>query len=52
VNGIDMSAQPRLANSLLRRIFAGELGRLLGVIQGRARPYRRGVSLIGAYRRA
>jgi SAM-dependent methyltransferase len=52
VSGIDLSSPPRPVNALLARIFAGEAGRLLGVIHGRARPYRRGVSLIGAFRRA
>jgi hypothetical protein len=51
VSGIDLSSPPRFANTLLTRIFAGEIERLLGVIHGQARPYRRGVSLIGAFRR-
>jgi SAM-dependent methyltransferase len=52
VSGIDLSSPPRLANLLLTRIFAGEIERLLGVVHGEARPYRRGVSLIGAFRRS
>jgi SAM-dependent methyltransferase len=52
VSGIDLSYPPRPANALLRGIFAGELDRLLGVLHGRSRPYRYGVSLLGAYRRA
>ena len=51
VSGIDLSSPPRFANTLLTRIFAGEIERLLGVIHGSAQPYRRGVSLIGAFRR-
>jgi SAM-dependent methyltransferase len=50
-SGTDLSSPPRLVNTLLARIFAGEAGRLLGVVHGRARPYGRGVSLIGAFRR-
>jgi SAM-dependent methyltransferase len=52
VSGIDLASAPRFANALLTRIFAGEIAHLLAVIHGRARPYRRGVSLIGAFRRA
>ena len=52
VSGIDLSTPPRPVNALLTRIFAGEIERLLAVVNGRARPYRRGVSLIGAFRRA
>lgn len=52
VSGIDLSYPPRPANAVLRDTFAGELARLLGVIRGTATPYRRGVSLIGAFRRA
>lgn len=37
-------------NAVLRSIFAGESSRLLRVIEGRAPPYGRGVSLIAAYR--
>ena len=51
VSGIDLSYPPRPVNALLRGIFAGEGERILGVIAGRAAPYRRGVSLIAAYRR-
>jgi SAM-dependent methyltransferase len=51
VSGIDLSSPPRLANRFLTGIFAGEVVRLLGVIHGEAPPYRRGVSLIGAFRR-
>jgi hypothetical protein len=51
VSGIDLSSPPRLANALLTRIFAGEIDRLLDVSAGRSAPYRRGVSLIGAFRR-
>lgn len=52
VSGIDLSYPPRPANALLREIFAGEGDRLLRVLRGDARPYRFGVSLLGAYRRA
>ena len=52
VSGIDLSYPPRPANALLREIFAGECRRLLGVLRGDARPYRYGVSLLGADRRA
>lgn len=52
VSGIDLSTPPRLVNTLLTRIFAGEIERLLDVVRGRARPYRRGVSLIAAFRRS
>ena len=52
VSGIDLSYPPRPANAILTRIFAGEIERLLGVVRGEARPYARGVSLIGAFRRA
>lgn len=50
--GIDLSHPPRPANAILTRVFAGEVERLLGVVRGEARPYARGVSLIGAFRRA
>jgi len=52
VSGIDLSYPPKPANAMLTHIFAGEIGRLLRVIRGEARPYARGVSLIGAFRRA
>jgi 2-polyprenyl-3-methyl-5-hydroxy-6-metoxy-1,4-benzoquinol methylase len=52
VSGIDLSYPPRPANALLRGIFAGEGARLLGVLRGDSRPYKFGVSLLGAYRRA
>jgi SAM-dependent methyltransferase len=52
VSGIDLSSPPRLVNTLLKRIFAGEMNRLLEVARRRAPPYRHGVSLIGAFRRA
>jgi SAM-dependent methyltransferase len=52
VSGIDLSQPPRPANAILTRVFAGEIHRLLGAIRGEARPYARGVSLIGAFRRA
>jgi SAM-dependent methyltransferase len=51
VSGIDLSSPPRLVNAWLTRIFAGETARLLQVVHGSAPPYRRGVSLIGAFRR-
>ncbi len=51
VSGIDLSTPPRFANAILTRIFAGEIHRLLAVLDGKARPYRHGVSLIGAYHR-
>jgi hypothetical protein len=49
--GLDLRPTPRPINELLRRCFAGEASRLLGVIAGTAKPYRRGVSLICAFRR-
>ena len=52
VSGIDLSSPPRLANTLLTRIFAGEMERLLEVVRRRAPPYPRGVSLIAAFRRS
>lgn len=52
VSGIDLSYPPRPANALLRAIFAGEADRLLGVLRGDSHPYKFGVSLLGAYRRA
>lgn len=52
VAGIDLSYPPKPANAMLTSVFAGEIGRLLRVIRGEARPYARGVSLIGAFRRA
>jgi len=48
---LDIRPTPPPLNAALRRCFAGEARRLLGVIAGTARPYRRGVSLISAYRR-
>lgn len=51
VSGIDLSTPPRFANAILRNIFAGEIHRLLAVVDGTALPYRHGVSLIGAYHR-
>lgn len=52
VSGIDLTYPPRPANAALRRIFAGEVHRLLAVLRGEAKPYSHGVSLIGAWRRA
>ena len=51
VSGIDLSTPPRFANAMLTRIFAGEGERLLGALRGSSKPYGRGVSLLGAYRR-
>jgi SAM-dependent methyltransferase len=51
VSGIDLSTPPRLANAALTRIFAGEAGRLVSSATGRALPYRRGVSILGVFRR-
>ena len=49
--GTDLSLPNPLANRLLTRLFAGESARLLAVAQGRARPYRFGVSLLALLRR-
>lgn len=47
----DLGLPPKPVNALLRTIFAGEARRLLGVIDERARPYRRGVSVLALLRR-
>lgn len=47
----DLGEPPALANGLLRRLFGGERERLLGVLDGTRRPYRRGVSLVAVLRR-
>ncbi|HXZ48846.1 MAG TPA: class I SAM-dependent methyltransferase [Usitatibacter sp.] len=49
--GTDLRPTPRPLNALLHRAFAGEAGRLARIAEGKAAPYRHGVSLIGAYRR-
>jgi SAM-dependent methyltransferase len=50
--GTDLRATPRPINALLEACFAGEIQRLLGVARGQSSPYRRGVSLMGVFRRA
>jgi len=52
VEGIDLSYPPKPANAALRRIFAGEVHRLVAALRGEAKPYAYGVSLIAAWRRA
>ncbi|MDD5623339.1 MAG: class I SAM-dependent methyltransferase [Candidatus Peribacteraceae bacterium] len=47
----DLSLPPRPLNALLTRIFAREAKRLLGVLRGKARPYRRGISVFAVLRR-
>lgn len=50
--GSDLGMPPPLANTLLRRVFAGEAGVLDQVLEGRRREgYRRGVSLVAVLRR-
>lgn len=50
-NGTDLSMPPRFVNAALERIFAGESARLLRVLDGAARPYGAGVSLLCAAER-
>ncbi|MGA7304638.1 MAG: hypothetical protein WBW88_07170, partial [Rhodothermales bacterium] len=42
----DLSVPPKPINSLLHRIFASELPRLISVGRGLRPPYRQGVSLV------
>ena len=49
--GVDLRPTPAPVNALLRSIFEGEIPRLLRVVAGTAAPYRRGVSIAGAWRR-
>jgi SAM-dependent methyltransferase len=48
---IDIRPTPRLVNRMLEAAFAREAGRLTAALKGRAPPFRRGVSLMGIYRR-
>jgi SAM-dependent methyltransferase len=48
----DLGAPPRRPiNEALRKVFSGEQSRLLRVLDGEGRPYRRGVSLVAVLRR-
>lgn len=48
----DLALPPPLANAILRRIFAGEGGRLMSLLDGRRhRGYRRGVSAVAVLRK-
>ncbi len=49
--GTDLGRPPALFNRALMKLFAGESARLLAVAQGRAAPYRSGVSLVALLRR-
>ncbi len=49
--GTDFWLPLAAVNSLLDRLFSGEAARLLRVLQGTGRPYRRGASLIAILRR-
>lgn len=44
--GSDFAEYPVRVDAALRRLFAGEAGRLLGVLRGSGRPYRFGASLL------
>lgn len=50
--GSDMRRSDGPVNAALRWAFVGEQRRLLGVLDGRSRPYRHGVSLVAVLRRA
>lgn len=47
----DLAQPAGPVNALLRHVFTGEKSRLLRMLDGRARPYRRGVSLLAVLRR-
>ncbi len=47
----DVSLPPRTLNTVLRNLFASETSRLLRVLEGRARPFTHGVSLLAVLRR-
>lgn len=49
--GTDLSLPPGPLNRALEAVFAGEAGRLREALDGRARPYARGVSLLALVRR-
>ncbi len=49
--GTDFWLPNPIANGVLTSIFAGEAGRLIGVLQGRSRPFRAGASLVALLRR-
>jgi SAM-dependent methyltransferase len=49
--GTDFTLPPRPVNRFLEKLMAGESTRLLRVLQGRSKPYRRGVSLIALLQR-
>ncbi|HEX6308357.1 MAG TPA: class I SAM-dependent methyltransferase [Longimicrobiales bacterium] len=48
--GTDLTLPPAPVNELLRRVFAGEAGRLRGVLAADRPPYRRGVSIMALLR--
>lgn len=47
----DLTLPPPLLNRVLRHVFAGERARIDRALDGAARPYRSGVSLLGVFRR-
>lgn len=51
LKGSDLAEYPGPVNAALERIFAGEAGRLVRVLEGRARPYPRGASLMALVRK-
>lgn len=47
----DLSLPPRPVNAVLQRIFGGESGRFLRMLEGRSRPYVHGVSVLALLER-
>ncbi|NNM25953.1 MAG: class I SAM-dependent methyltransferase [Phycisphaerales bacterium] len=50
-SGSDLDVPAAPINGMLRRIFAGESGRLVDLVAGKGRPFRRGVSLMAVLER-